>query len=70
MVEHSIGIVTALLPYIGYEQAAAIAKEALATDRSVLSLAKEKNLLDAAQIEAILSPEAMLHPAEETHQSR
>lgn len=42
MVEHSIGIVTALLPYIGYEKAAAIAKEALATGKSVVQLAIDK----------------------------
>lgn len=64
LVEHSIGIVTALLPYIGYEKAAAIAKEALATDGSVLKLAEEQNLLDKKQIEKILSPENMLQPGE------
>lgn len=62
MVEHSIGIVTALLPYIGYENAAAIAKEALATNKSVLELAISKKLLDKKQIEEILKPENMLQP--------
>lgn len=62
MVENSIGIVTALLPYIGYEQAAAIAKEALATGKGVLDLAVAQKLLDKKQIEKILSPENMLHP--------
>lgn len=62
MVEHSIGIVTALLPFIGYENAAAIAKEALATNKSVLELALAKKLLDKKQIEEILKPENMLQP--------
>lgn len=65
LVQHSIGIVTALLPYIGYEKAAAIAKEALATEKSVLELAEHQNLLDRKQIEKILSPENMLQPGEE-----
>lgn len=62
LVERSIGIVTALLPYIGYEQAAAIAKEALGSGKSVLALALEQKLLDRKQIEEILSPENMLQP--------
>lgn len=62
MVEQSIGIVTALLPYIGYENAATIAKEALATNKSVLELALDKKLLDKKQVEKILSPRNMLHP--------
>lgn len=62
LVEQSIGLVTALLPFIGYEQAAAIAKEALATDRNVLEIALERNLLDKEQAEKILSPENMLQP--------
>lgn len=62
LVEQSIGLVTALLPYIGYEQAAALAREALDKDRNVLELALERNLLDKDQIEKILSPENMLQP--------
>lgn len=62
LVEHSIGIVTALLPHIGYEKAAAIAKEALATDKSVLAIVEEQKLLDKKQIEKILAPENMLQP--------
>lgn len=64
MVENSIGIVTALLPYIGYESAASIAKEALASGRNVLEIAAEQNLLDQEQIKKILSPENMLQPGE------
>lgn len=62
LVEHSIGIVTALLPYIGYEQAASIARDALSTGRSVIEIAREQKLLDKAQIEKILSPDNMLQP--------
>ncbi len=43
-VEDSIGIVTALNPYIGYEQSTAIAKEALQTGKSVYDLILERGL--------------------------
>lgn len=62
LVENSIGIVTALLPYIGYENAAAIAKNAMESGKNVIELAKEQKLLDDRQIEKILSPENMLQP--------
>lgn len=61
-VENSIGIVTALNPYIGYENSSSIAREALKTGRSVYDLVVERNLLTKEEIDRILSPEAMLHP--------
>ncbi len=62
MVEHSIGIVTALNPYIGYDQSAAIAKEALATGRGVVELVLERGLLTREQVDEILKPENMVTP--------
>ncbi len=62
LVEKSIGLVTALNPYIGYEQATALAKEALETGRSVYSLVLEKGLLSQEEMEKILSPEQMTRP--------
>ena len=62
MVDKSIGIVTALLPHIGYEQASAIAKEALKTGNSVKELVIAKGLLTAAELQIILSPEEMTRP--------
>lgn len=61
-VENSIGIVTALNPYIGYENSTAIAREALETGRSVTELVMERKLLTREQIEGILSPESMIRP--------
>ena len=61
-VENSIGIVTALNPYIGYENSTAIATEALETGCSVYDLVLERNLLTREEIDRILSPEAMLGP--------
>ena len=62
MIDGSIGIVTALLPHIGYEKASAIAKEALATGKSVRSIVIEEKLLTAEQLDIILSPSEMTHP--------
>jgi aspartate ammonia-lyase len=58
-VEHSIGLVTALNPYLGYTQATAIAQEALATGRSVYDLVLAHGLLDRAQLDDILRPERL-----------
>lgn len=62
MVLHSIGIVTALNPYIGYKNSTKIAKEALETGKSVYNLVLEHNILSKAQLDDILNPENMLSP--------
>ncbi len=62
-VENSIGIVTALNPHIGYVNATLIAKEALASGRSVYALVLEKGLLTEAALEEILKPSALTRPA-------
>ncbi|MER8157884.1 aspartate ammonia-lyase [Streptomyces sp. NPDC094472] len=56
-VENSIGLVTALNPYIGYSAATSIAKEALATGRGVAELVLEKGLLPADRLAQVLRPE-------------
>jgi aspartate ammonia-lyase len=61
-VEHSIGIVTALVPVIGYERASEVAKEALATGGSVYDLVAGKGYLTRAQIDQVLNPDAMTAP--------
>ncbi|MFV5702801.1 aspartate ammonia-lyase [Flavobacterium sp. XS2P12] len=62
MVLHSIGIVTALNPYIGYKNSTKIAKEALETGKSVYNLVLEHNLLSKEKLDDILNPENMLGP--------
>ena len=62
LVEHSIGLVTALNPYIGYENSTRIAKIALETGRGVLELVREEKLLDEATLADILLPENMIAP--------
>jgi len=62
LVERSIGVVTALVPYIGYERASAVAREALETDRGVAELVLEKGWLNREELDEILSPAAMTRP--------
>ena len=61
-VEHSIGIVTALVPVIGYEQATDVARTALTSGRGVFEIVLERELLTREQLDAILNPEAMTAP--------
>lgn len=61
-VENSIGLVTALNPYIGYENATRLAKLALNSGRGVLELVREEGLLDEKTLAEILRPENMLSP--------
>ncbi len=62
MVESSIGVVTALVPVIGYERAGEVAMEALASGRSVRVVLLEAGDLGQEEIERLLSPEAMTKP--------
>ncbi|WP_407401740.1 aspartate ammonia-lyase [Chryseobacterium sp.] len=62
MVKHSIGIVTALNPYIGYKQSTEIAKEALESGKSVYNLVLEKGILSQEKLDEILDPKNMLKP--------
>lgn len=53
----SVGVVTGLTPFIGYEAAAAIAKEGLATGRPIADLVVVAGLMDRSAVEAALTPE-------------
>ena len=53
-VENSIGLVTAISPRIGYENATAVAKEAQATGKSVREVVLQMNLLTSEEFDAIL----------------
>ena len=61
-VHNSIGVVTALNPVIGYKNSTKIAKEAMATGRSVYDLVLEHDILSKEDLDTILSPENMIHP--------
>jgi aspartate ammonia-lyase len=61
-VEHSIGIVTALVPALGYDQATAVAKAALDSGRGVFDIVLERGLLTRDELNRALNPEAMTAP--------
>ena len=59
MVKNSIGIVTALNPYIGYKTSTKVAKEALETGRSVYDLVLEHGYMTKEKLDEALDPKAM-----------
>jgi aspartate ammonia-lyase len=61
-VENSIGIVTALNPYIGYANATVVALEAHQSGRGVAELVIEKGLMTREQLDAVLQPELLTRP--------
>ncbi len=60
IIANSIGIVTALNPYIGYENASAVASEAHKSGRGVTEIVLEKGLLSEEQLAEILKPESLV----------
>ncbi|CAN7460787.1 aspartate ammonia-lyase [Duganella sp. LjRoot269] len=61
-VERSIGLVTALNPYIGYEAATAIAQLALSSGRGVAELVVEQGLMTAGELRQLLQPDQLTRP--------
>ena len=62
MVQNSIGLVTALNPYIGYERATAVAQEAHESGASVYDLVLAKGWLSKDKLDEILRPEVLTAP--------
>ncbi len=62
LVERSIGVVTALVPVLGYEVASRVATEALASGRSVREVVLERQLIPEEELDRLLRPEAMTRP--------
>ena len=58
LVEQSLAMVTSLAPLIGYDAAAAIAKESIATGKTVRQLCEEKAILPPDQLRAALDARA------------
>lgn len=58
-VESSVGVVTALTPYIGYAASATLAHTALTTNASIADLVVEAGLMTKEQVEQVLSPERL-----------
>jgi fumarate hydratase class II len=62
LVDRSLMLVTALNPHIGYDAAAAVAKEAFATGRTLREIVLARKLMDAATLDRVLDPLAMTKP--------
>lgn len=60
--ENSTALVTALVHHIGYDQAAEIAKEALATNQTIVALVLAKGLLEEETLKRILNPNQITTP--------
>lgn len=61
-VEKSLSMVTSLNPYIGYEKAAKLTKEAFASGKTIRELCVEQNVLDKATLDTALDPFSMTEP--------
>ena len=60
MVENSIGIITALVPVLGYKPCSKLAKEALETGKGVVALIREHGLLTEEQINEAMATEKII----------
>ncbi|MEZ4766743.1 MAG: lyase family protein, partial [Calditrichia bacterium] len=63
MIEKSLAMCTSLVPHIGYDQSAAIAKEAYKKGKTVREVAKEKQLIDEKTLNEALDPWSMTEPS-------
>ena len=62
LLDRSTAVATALSPYIGYAATAEIAKESVKTGKPIREIVLERGLMDAKQLEQVLSVEAMTRP--------
>jgi fumarate hydratase class II len=62
LVASGLAIATALAPVIGYDAAAAIAKEAAATGETIPEVARRRTSLSASDLDRILDPAGMVEP--------
>ena len=60
--EESLGLVTVLAPYIGYNASAAIAKESLVSGKSIREIVLEQNLMAVEDLDNIMQPEHLTEP--------
>ena len=62
LLEESVGIATALCPYIGYKKSAEIAKSSLKTGIPIRKLVLKNGILTKEKLDSILNPDAMTNP--------
>lgn len=64
LAERSLGLATVLNPYIGYQEASRIAKEAQVTGRTIQEIVMEEGLLSQEKLERIMDAARMANPTE------
>jgi fumarate hydratase class II len=64
LVEQSLALATALVPRLGYDASAAIARESVATGKTVRQLVRGKQLIPDAELAQLLDPRAMTEPSD------
>jgi fumarate hydratase class II len=64
LIEQSLMMVTSLAPKIGYEQAAALAKDAFQTGKTIRELCRERKILPDDELDDALDPWKMTEPRE------
>jgi len=62
LLERSTALATALSPYLGYEKTAEIAKESVATGKTIRHIVLERRLIESSELDRILSVESMTRP--------
>jgi len=62
LTEHSLTLATALNPYIGYDAASSVAKQAFLQNKTLREVVLERGLLDAATVDRLLDPKSMTRP--------
>ena len=67
LVYNSIGIVTALLPYLGYETCSSLARKAMETGKGIYDLILEDKLMSKEELDEMLKPEKMIRPVRFEH---
>jgi len=70
LVERSLMLVTALTPRIGYDAAASVAREALASGKSLREVVLARGLMDVTALDHALNPLAMIRPSSESGTTR
>jgi fumarate hydratase class II len=61
-IEQSLALVTALVPEIGYERAAALAKQAWQSGRTVRDVARESSGIEESRLSELLDPARQAGP--------
>ncbi|MEN8376610.1 MAG: class II fumarate hydratase [Gemmatimonadota bacterium] len=62
LLERNLSLGTALAPHVGYDRAAALAKQALEEDKTVREVARAEGVLDEDRLDEVLDPRAMTEP--------